>query len=180
MTTLTARTYSEIDRVDIGGVTFLIGWIPRDKYAALALAGAKASRDALRRALAALKERGDLPVDEEERKKAVELEMRFDTVWTEALASYQRSLAAWGVAGHEGLRDGAGAAVDFVAVEREFLGRRYSGASEETVAVYADVPGLIEELYLAIAMKNALGADQKKVSPLPPSPTDGSSTAPTA
>jgi hypothetical protein len=169
-----ARTYSEVDRVEVDGVTFLVGWIPRDKFAAIQLTSAKAYRDATRRALAALKARGELPDDEKERKAAIAAELRFDIEWTEALEAHMRMVVAWGVVGHEALVDGAGAAVPFAGVDREFLGRKYRGAGDETVAVYGDVPGLIAELYLEVSRKNALSDDQKKVSSPPPSPAGGS------
>lgn len=164
-----AKDYSEVEDVEIDGVKFKIGWIPSGKWRLLIIAQEAVRRAAIRRTLIALKAQGNASPTPEETYDA----LIFDAEFVEGMEKLKMEAAAWGVRGHSGLKTSSGAEVPFKGETREYLGKKYEGASMETVATYQDVGSLLSELYTRASEKNSLGESQKKSSaPLPDTSTD--------
>ncbi len=168
------RSYTETESVEIDGGQFQLAPIPEGVWRNLALRSTASSRDARRRALIDLRGAGE-EVDD----GAVQRAMFLDPVHRRELEELAREAVAWGVRGHtvEGLA--------FTPGEREYFGRKYSGASDETVADYADTRldaggTLLNALYVAVHRKNSLDPAQKKSSPPPSDTTPDAGAAPTA
>jgi hypothetical protein len=167
-------TYTEIDRVEIEGATFDLCPIPSGVWRTLQLEGFAAVRAAQRRQILAAKAAGE-QVDEDTIRATLTLEAEYRS----AIEGLERRAVAWGVRGHSGLP------YPFAAAERDYFGRKYAGASEETVCAYADTrledgSGLLHVLYLKLHEKNDLVEGSKKNSASPPDTTASDGTAPTA
>jgi hypothetical protein len=166
------RDFSATEKVQIGDVTFEVGAIPAGKWRVLCLIGADGIRNATRRALTrAREELGDAAYDalsDKEREEVLQRFRREDPEFIDASERMQRQALAWGVRGHSG-PEGTPA---FEPAEREWQGRRYQGASDAMVDIYADNPGILADLYIRISELNGLSVAQKKSS-LPAEPSTG-------
>jgi hypothetical protein len=165
-------TFTEIDRVEIEGAAFEVGPIPEGVWRRIRLEGVNARRAATRRALLAL---GPEAITED-----VDAAIVTDTDYSAAMERNMREAVAWGVRGHV-IPNGPA----FKGAAREFFGRSYPGASDETVSDYSEIhlesgETLFGALYVKVSEKNQLGPREKKVSPPPLETTDGDGTAPTA
>lgn len=167
-------SYAKVDTVEVEGGRFDLAPVPEGVWRGLALQVASATRAAKRRALFALKESGD-----EISEGAVTELTYLDGVYRNELEVIKRESVAWCVRGHvvEGL--------PFVAAEREFFGRRYPGASDETVRDYADTRldrggVLLDALYVEVSRKNSLSPVEKKSSGPPSETTAGAGDVTTA
>lgn len=167
-------SYAKVDTVEVEGGRFELAPVPDGVWRGLALRAAAASRAAKRRAILMLKAAGD-EVSEDQ----VEDAMYLDPVYRDELEALKRESVAWCVRGHvvEGL--------PFVAAEREFFGRSYPGASDETVRDYADTRldrggVLLDALYVEVSHKNSLSPVEKKSSGQPSETTAGAGDVTTA
>lgn len=164
----------QVDKVVVEGGEFELAPIPEGVWRRLALRSSSAARAAKRRAVLDLKAAG-----EEVNEESVGLASYLDSVYRDEVEVLQRESVAWGVRGHqvEGL--------PFVAAERDYFGRKYQGASDQTVGDYADTRldaggTLLQALYLEVFRKNALSPLEKKDSAPPSGTTDGGGAATTA
>lgn len=168
-------SYTETDPFEMEGATFQLGVIPRGQYTILSLEGQRAVDQARRRALLDLKAQGNATPSQDDVAEAA----RLDPAYIAALELHMAKVVAWGVRGHAGVQDSAGAEVPFAGAVREYLGGKYPGASDETVAMYGGA-GILVSLYNAVSGKQQLDQASKKNSPPPQASTPGSSPAPTA
>jgi hypothetical protein len=175
------RNYGTVQRAEVGGATFLLGWIPRAVLHDISLRMAAFRSQAMRRALIALRREAT----EDERPPPSEDEVRArvvsDPEFSRGLQTLNAEVVGWGVRGHEGVLDESGSAMTFEGVDREFLGQKFRCASDAMVARYAD-GGILVDLVLAIYDRNRLDDESKKNSPPPSSsePSPGGGPAKTA
>jgi len=167
-------TYAQVDQVEVEGGKFDLSPIPDGVWRRLALRSAAAHREAKRRAILDLKASG-----EEVSEETVSLAIYLDAQYRGEMEGIQREAVAWGVRGHQ--VDG----LEFKPATRDYFGRGYLGASDETVADYSDTRldgggTLLHALYLAVSEKNTLSLAQKKSSVPPAETTAGGGTATTA
>lgn len=167
-------SYGQVDKLTVEGGTFDLAPIPDGVWRRLALRSSAAVRAAKRRAVLDLKAAG-----EEVNEESVSVAIYLDEIYRDEVETLQRESVAWGVRDHqvEGL--------PFVSAEREYFGRKYVGASDQTVGDYADTRleaggTLLGELYLAVYRMNALSPLEKKSSGPPSGTTDGGGAATTA
>ncbi len=168
------RSYTETESVEIEGGRFELAPIPDGVWRNLALRSAASTRDARRRALVELRAAG-----EEATADTVATTMLLDPVHRRELEQLAREAVGWGVRAH------TVAGLEFKPGEREYLGRKYSGASDDTVADYADTRldaggTLLNALYVRVHEKNTLDPLAKKNSPPPSGSTPDGGAASTA
>lgn len=172
------RDYSETREVTVGGVTFLVGYVPAGRWRQIALAGADAYRNALRRSLTRARSQTDPgayeALGDEERAILLEALRNEDTEFNAMVESHQREAVKWGL---RGWRD---APVPFQGQEREYLGRRYACASDRDVEILADNRDVLASVYIAVSEMNDLSEPEKKSSPSPTATTGDAGPATTA
>lgn len=150
------RSYTQTETVEIEGGRFELAPIPHGVFTNLTLRSVASTNAANRRALIALRADGKEPSEDLVRRACM-----LDPEYRREVEALHREYVAWGVRGHmvEGL--------DFVGVEREYLGRKYPTASDETVADYADTTlesgdALLSALFLEVMRKNRTAEAEKK------------------
>jgi hypothetical protein len=175
------RNYGTVQRVEVAGSAFLLGWIPRGILQDISLRLEAMKAAATRRALLVLRaehaEDGRPPPTEEE----VRARMVSDPVFTRDLRVINQEVVGWGVRGHENVLDETNALVPFQGVYRDYFGQRFESASDEMVARYEDA-GILLDLAVLVFDRNRLDDEAKKNWPprTPSAAIPGGGSAPTA
>jgi hypothetical protein len=172
------RDYSESREVVADGVRFRVGHVPHGRWRQIALAGADAYRNAVRRSLSRARTQ-TTPAEyealtDDERALLLEALRNEDPGFLATIEEMQREAVKWGLRGWEG------APVAFEGAEREYMGRRYAGASDRDVEIVADNRATLAALYVAISEMNEVTVTEKKSSPSPTPTTAGVGPASTA